>query len=460
MKLTFKLVLLLAAFFIVSFKVDAQEGKVTFSLDEALQYATQHSYVLQNSMKDVAIAEKKVWETISIGLPQVSGTADYTDNIKATKTPFPVAIIPKDFWPELGIPDDTPGDATYPLSFMPKFNSSLGLNVSQLIFDGSYIIGVGSVQLYVNLSKQRYEKTAIDIREAVTQAYYLVLVGERYKAVMEDNLVNAEKTYRETKIMYENGFRESQDVDQMQLVLRNAKSEVSKADREIKISKTVLKYTIGYSLESDVELTDEIEKFLDPLEAGQNTLQFDLSNHIDYRLAASNFEVSEKLLGIEKVEYLPKLSGFYSYSRYAYGTTANLFNSSTSWYPSSIVGLQMSLSIFNSGQKRSRVQQAKIEVEKAENDVMLTEQTLQKDYLNAVASLESALETFTNDRENRQLAERIREKTKIKFDNGLSTSTELTQIENQYIDAYRALVNSTLQLLQADLQLKKATGRL
>ncbi|MEZ5104615.1 MAG: TolC family protein [Draconibacterium sp.] len=448
MKLTFKLVLLLAAFFIVSFKVNAQEGKVTFSLDEALQYATQHSYVLQNSKKDITIAEKKVWETISIGLPQVSGSANYNAFLN-----LPVTLLPGEFF------GGEPG--TYvPVKFGQDFSSDFGLSVNQLIFDGSYIIGVGSVQLYVNLSKQRYEKTAIDIREAVTQAYYLVLIGERYKAVMEDNLRNVEKTYRETKIMYENGFREEQDVEQIQLVLRNAESEVSKADREVKISKTVLKYTMGYNIETDIQLTDEIEKFLQPLEAKQNSSQFDFSNHIDYRLAASNFEVSEKLLGIEKVEYLPKLNGFYSYSKNAYGNDANLFNSKTSWYPSSLVGLQMTLSIFNSGQKRSKVQQAKIEVEKAENDVLLTEQTLQKDYLTAVAQMESALETFDNDKENRELAERIRTKTKIKFDNGMSTSTELTQIENQYIDAYRALVNSTLQLLQADLKLKKATGSL
>ena len=144
----------------------------------------------------------------------------------------------------------------------------------------------------------------------------------------------------------------------------------------------------------------------------------------------------------------------------AYGNNANLFKSGVSWYPSSLVGLQMTLSIFNSGQKHSKVQQARIDVEKAENNIMLTEQTLQKDYLSAVAQMESALETFDNDMENRELAERIRNKTKIKFDNGISTSTELTQIENQYIDAYRALVNSTLQLLQADIKLKKVTGSL
>jgi outer membrane protein len=217
---------------------------------------------------------------------------------------------------------------------------------------------------------------------------------------------------------------------------------------------------MGFNLDTEIALTDNIEKFLEPLVATPEQLQFDFNRHIDYRLAMSNFQVSEKLLGVEKVTYLPKLSAFYNYAKSAYSNDANLFTSQTSWYPSSLVGLQLTLSIFNSGQKRSKVQQAQIEVEKAEVQRKLTEQTLQKDYLTAVAQMESALESFDNDRENRELAEKIRQKTKIKFDNGISTSTELSQIETQYINAYRALVTSTLQLLQADLNLKKATGNL
>lgn len=448
MKLRIKLLLLLMAFVLFHPKSDAQEETTSFSLAEALQYAGEHSYVLQNSMNDVTIAEKKVWETISIGLPQVSGSAGYNAFLN-----LPVTLLPGEFFGE-------PPGTYVPVKFGQDFNSDFGLSVNQLIFDGSYIIGLGSVQLYVNLAKQRYEKTAIDIREAVTQAYYAVLIGQEYKDVMEDNLQNVQKTYNETKILYQNGFREEQDVDQIQLVLRNAESEVTKAQREITVAKVVLKYTMGYNLDNEIQLTDSIGQFINPLQAEHDAVQFDYSNHIDYRLAASNFEVSKKLLGIEKVEYLPKLNGFYNYSKNAYGNDANLFKSNVSWYPSSLVGLSMTLSIFNSGQKRSRVQQARVDVQTAENNILLTELTLQKDYLSAVAQMESALETFDNDMENRGLAERIRNKTKIKFDNGFSTSTELTQIENQYIDAYRALVNSTLQLLQADLKLKKVTGSL
>jgi len=439
---------LLAAFLGYAINPKAQEVTSSFSLNEAIEFAMENAYVLHNTKQDIVIAQKKVWETISIGLPQVSGTANYNAFLN-----LPVSLLPGEFF------GGEPG--TYiPVKFGQDYNSDFGFSVSQLIFDGSYIIGLGSVQLYVNLSKQQHEKTAIDIREAVTQAYYMVLVGMKYKQAMDEDLENVKKLYNETKILYENGFREEQDVDQIKLLLRNSENEVLKAEREITISKVVLKYTMGFNLDTDIALNDNIEKFLGPLVAAPDKLQFDFNQHIDYRLATSNFQVSEKLLGIEKVAYLPKLSGFYNYSKSAYSNDANVFSSKTAWYPASLVGLQLTMSIFNSGQKRSKVQQARIEVEKAEVLRKLTEQTLQKDYLTAVAQMESALESFDNDSENRELAEKIRQKTKIKFDNGISTSTELSQIETQYINAYRALVTSTLQLLQSDLYLKKATGNL
>jgi outer membrane protein TolC len=187
---------------------------------------------------------------------------------------------------------------------------------------------------------------------------------------------------------------------------------------------------------------------------------FDVSEHVDYRLAVTNFQVSEKLLRLEKSEFLPKLSGFYSYSKTAYGNQANLFKPSVSWFPSSLIGLQLTVPIFSSGQKVFSVQQAKIEMEKASNDQKLAETTLQKDYLTAAAELETAKEKYTNDVENHQLAERILDKTKIKFSNGLSSSTELSQLESQYLETYGAYVASVMQLLQADLLLKKARGTL
>ncbi|WP_372948409.1 TolC family protein [Mariniphaga sp.] len=419
-----------------------------FSLEEARQFAMENSYVLKNTRSDITLAQKEVWKTVTIGLPQVSGTANYNKFLD-----LPVSLIPGEFFGE---------DAgTYiPVKFGQDYSSDFGITVSQLIFDGSYIVGVNSTKIYLNLAKHAHEKTEVEIRDAVTQAYYMVLIGQQNQKVMEDNLENVKKLFFETKAYYDNGFREEMDVDQMRILVKNAENEILKAEREIAIAKVVLKYAMGFQMDADIELSDNLDKFLQPLTSSGTSSSFDISNHIDYRLATNNFQVSEKLLKLEKVAFLPSLSGFYSYSKTAYGNHANLFKSSVSWFPSSLVGLQLSIPVFNSGQKVFKVQQAKIDLEKAANNRMLAETTLQKDYLTAVAEMESAIEKYDNDLENRQLAEKILEKSKIKFNNGLTSSTELSQLETQYLQTYGSYVGSVMQLLQADLKLKKAMGEL
>lgn len=447
MKIKFKSIFLsLFALLFLFGAVRAQEEKSNFNLDEAISYAMENSYVLHNSRQDINIAQKQVWETISTGLPQVSGSANYNWFLN-----LPVSLIPGEFF------GGEPG--TYiPVKFGQDFNSDFGLSVSQLIFDGSYIVGVGSAQLYLDLAKQSNEKIEIDIRNAVTQAYYMVLVSLRYKEVMQESLDNSQRIYEETKVYFDNGLRESQDVDQLKIILKNAENEMLRSDRELAVSKIVLKYAMGYPLDSAINLTDKIESFVLPLVQEQNNYQLDLPNHIDYQLANSNFQVSEKLLKLEQVAYLPSLSGFFSYTKTAYGNEANLFKQE--WYPSSLVGFQASIPIFNSGMKRSRVQQARLELEKASTNRIQTERTLQKDYLTAQAEMETARERFLNDRENRDLAQSILEKSQIKFNNGMISSAELSQQESQYIQSFQAMVTSTLQLLQADLNLKIAAGAL
>lgn len=426
----------------------AQKVPGTFTLAEAQQYAMKNSWILRNTNLDIHKAEKKVWETITTGLPQVSATASYNNFLN-----LPVSLIPGEFFG---------GEAgTYiPVKFGQDYNSDFGFTASQMIFDGSYIVGVGSSKIYLSLARQAHEKTEIDIRNAVSQAYYLVLIGQENLKVMEENLRNTKRLLTETQAYYDNGFREEQDVDQMQLLVKNAENELLKASREIKVAKVVLKYSMGCDLDEEIELSDSLALFVDPLISSPQLPRFDLSAHIDYRLSETQYLAAGKLLNLEKSGFLPRINAFYSYTKTSYGNKANLFRSSQDWYPSSLVGLTVSLPIFASGQRMSKVQQARMDLEKASNQRELASQTVQKDYLTALANLETAVGKFENDKSNRELSVRILEKAKIKFNNGISSSTELAQLETQYLQSYGAYIGSLLQLLQADLELKKATGQL
>ena len=448
MKTKTKQLLALLLFFSITGTMQAQDD-LKFTLVDAQNYALKNSYVVQNSGLDVAAAQKKVWETIAIGLPQISADANYTKFLNLS-----TSLLPGEFF------GGEPG--TYiPVKFGQDYSSDFGFSVDQLIFDGSYIVGVGSAKIYLQMATQTEEKTEIDIKHAVAQSYFMVLTAEENLKVMKENLANSQKLENDTKALYKNGFSEEQDVDQMRLLVQKSENEILKAEREIRIARMVLKYTMGVNVEKTIELTQSLNEFIDPLlNNAQQTGGFDYASHIDYRMLDTQREISMKLLKLEKSAYLPRISSFYNWSKTAYGNSGNLFKSNVPWFKSSMIGLNISVPIFTSGQQMAKVKQAQFSYQQAENNQKLAQQTLQKDYLTAVADIESAVDQFKNDVDNKQLAKKIYDKTTIKYNNGISSSTELSQTETQYIQAQGAWVASVMQLLTTKITLDKAIGKL
>jgi outer membrane protein TolC len=448
MKTKTKQLFTLLLFFAMAGALQAQDD-LKFTLAEAQEYALKNSYVVQNSGLDVMAARKKVWETIAMGLPQISGEANYTNFLD-----LPVSLIPGEFFGE--------EEGTYvPVKFGQDYNSDFGFTVDQLIFDGSYIVGIGSAKIYLQMATQTKEKTDIDIKQAVAQSYFMVLAAEENLKLQKENLGNSQKLEKDTKALYENGFSEEQDVDQMRLLVQKAENEILKAEREIRVASMVLKYTMGIGMEERIELAQSLDEFLNPLLAREQfTAGLDHSSHIDYRLLDTQRQLSMKQLKLEKSAYLPRVSGFYNWSKTAYGNSANLFKNSVPWFKSSMWGVNISVPIFTAGQQMAKVKQAEFAYMQAENNQKLAVQTLQKDYLSAVADIESAVDQLENDVDNKQLAKKIYDKTTIKYNNGISSSIELSQTETQYIQSQAAWVASVIQLLNTKITLDKAIGKL
>jgi len=439
---------ILILFMLITVGSASAQDTLRFSLPEAKDYAMQNSYVIRNSSLDVDAARKKVWETIATGLPQVSGSASYTNYLN-----LPVSLIPAEF---VG---GNPGEY-FEVTFGQKFNSDFGFTVDQLLFDGSYIVGVSSAKLYLQLSDQAKEKSEIEIRHAVEQAYYGALIARENLQVLQENLSNNEKQFTDTKALFENGFVEEQDLDQLKLIVQNSENAIIKAEREIRVAEMVLKYTMGVDVTTPIALTDNLTDFISPLLLEEeDTTVFDLTTHIDYRIVDSQRLSQIKLLKLEQSAYLPRLSAFYSWNKTSYGNSWNLFKSNVAWYPSSMWGLNLSVPIFSAGNKAAKVKQARIELEKSENDQRLAAQTLQKDYLTAIADLESAVDQFNNTADNKELAKRIFDKSQIKYNNGIITSSDLAVTEAQFITAQSNWVNSAMQLFTAKINYDKAIGK-
>lgn len=448
MKTKMKQLFVLLLLFTVVETTKAQND-LMFSLAEAQEYALKNSYIAQNSGLDVAAARKKVWETIAIGLPQITADANYTNNLDLATSLLPAQFFGGE-------------EGTYTsVKFGQDYNSDYGFTVNQLLFDGSYIVGVGSAKIYLQMATQTNEKTEIEIKHAVTQSYFMVLTAEENLKVMNENLINSQKLENDTRAMFDNGFVEELDLDQMRLLVRKAENEILKSNREIRIARMVLKYAMGVNVDEKIELNQSLNEFINPLlNVEQQTAGFDYTLHIDYRMLDTQKQLSLKELKLNKSAYLPRINAFYNYSKTAFGNSANLFKSSVPWFKSSMVGLKISMPIFTSGQQMAKVKQAQFSYQKAENDQHLAEQTIQKDYLTAVADIANAIDQYKNDRDNKQLAKKIHDKTTIKYNNGISSSTELSQTETQYIQSQGSWVASVMQLLNTKITLDKAIGKL
>jgi outer membrane protein TolC len=453
MKGQMKNILQIASVFLLVFSglsLKAQTEDLTkFSLQEAQNYALENSFTVKGSDYDLKVAKKKVWEAISTGLPQVSANADYSKNLD-----IPVSLLPAEIF------GGNAGEYT-PVKFGQTYAGSATINVDQKIFDGSYIVGLGAAKVFVQLSQNTKAKSEIEVKDAVAQAYYNVLVArENYKTI-EENLVITKKTHFETKAYYENGFREELDVDQVMLMLKRSENQLSDAKRAISNALIMLKFTMGYEIEQEIELKNDLETFITPLRISKaNSTDLNIENHIDYRIVDTQLKAQKLIVRNEQAGYLPNISAFYNYGKNTSTDASNVYKSNVPWFKSSMIGLKLNVPIFTGFNRRSKIKQEKINYKKIEDLKYNTEQSLKKDLSISHNSLVNAKENYENDLKGLEIAKRIYEKTLIKFNEGISTSTDLSNIEEQYLNSHTAYINSTLNLLNSKLAFDKALGKL
>lgn len=419
------------------------ETKTDFTLQEAQEYAILHSYSVKGTEYDLQIAKKQVWETIAEGLPQISASADYTKNV----------IIPK-----LVIQQ---GDSTVTFPMGSNYTSNATISVTQKIFDGAYIVGTMATKVYVQLSKDQKEKTEIEVKDAVAKAYYNVLVAKDNYKTIQENLVVNEKLLKETTAYFNNGFREELDVDQIRLNMKNNQNQLADAKRAIKTSLVILKFAMGMNIENTIDLSDELSQLVNPIRL-QNPEEenYSFEHHIDYKIINTQLKAQQLIVKKEKAAFLPTLSAFANYGKSANSNVFNVFDADVPWFESAAIGLKFNLSIFSAGMKRSKVNQEKIKYKKLENTQFETQQNLKKELSLSMSNLLTAKEKYENDVEAREIAKRIYDRTRIKFNEGLSTSTELSENEKQYLDAHTTYIQSTLQLLNSKIAFDKALGEL
>ncbi len=426
----------------ISFFGNAQNS---YNLTEAIAFATENAYVIKNAKLDIDKAQKKKWETTTMGLPQINGSVDYQNFLKQ-----PVSLLPAEIF---GGPTGTFAE----VSFGTKQNLNASATLSQLLFDGSYLVGLQSAKVYLKISELTKEKTKIGIKEAVINAYGNVLLAKESIQILESNLKLMTKNIQDTKKIFENGFAEEQDVEQLQITKSSIESQLSNAKRMLSLAKNMLKLTMGISMNETITLKDTLDILALQSSDLELTIQdFNIDNHIDYKMEKNAIHAKELLLKLEKSKYLPSLSTFVNIGTKANNDKFTFTNTNQRWFASSIFGVSLNVPIFSSFKRKSRVAQAKIALEQEKTNLTEIEQKLQLQVANAKNSYQFALDNLKIAKDRMALAERIEKKEKIKFFEGVGSSFNLTQAQAQLFSTQQNYLQAIVNIISTKAKLETA----
>jgi outer membrane protein len=437
--------LILTLLFLASI-LQAQDKKESFSftLKQAIEHAVQNNYSAINANRDVDAAKQKKRETTTIGLPQLNGNVGYQNNFQIQRS-----LVPAEFF------GGQPGEFAE-VAFGTKHNMGASATLSQLIFDGSYLVGLQSAKTYLKISENAKVKTAQEIKEIVINSYGNVLLADESILILQKNKGILEKTLSDTREIYKNGFIEEENVEQLQITLSSINSSLENVKRQKRIALDLLKLILGINLENELALTDKLDA-LTQNNVDLNLLkeEFNVSNNIDYQIGQNLLTSNELLLKFEKSKALPSLGAELNFGYNAFSNTFTFLNQNQKWLNYSNLGVGLNVPIFSSGRRSSRTQQAKIAVEQSKTQLTETEQKLKLQFERAKSDYEFSLEQLATSKSNLNLAERIENKNQIKFKEGLSSSFDLTEAQRQLYSAQQNYLQAMLDVINKKASLEK-----
>lgn len=430
-------------FFLLPFLLLAQENQNQYSLDEAIAYALEHNYSVINAKRDMTDAQKQKWETIADGLPQINGAVNYQNQLKQQVVQLPG---------EIG--GGEPGTFVEVVFGQPQQVTATA-TLTQQIFDGSYIVGVQATKAFLSFSANNKEKTDLDIRKAVVEAYGNVLVAQESVKISENNKVTLEKNLFETKKVYENGLGDEESVDQLQITLSSVDNQLKNARRLEKITLQMLNLMMGLPIETPTVLTESLENLTQRQITPElvNT-EFNVENNVDYKLANNLNEQRFYELKLAKSRALPTLNAFINYGGLSFSDSFSFFDGGQDWFGFSNFGVDLSIPIFSSLKRSASTQRAKIALEQAKTELTEAEEQIRLQLENAKSNYTLAIEEYGTSKENLALAERIENKNQIKYAEGIATSFELRQAQTQLYSSQQEYLQSMADVINRKTELQ------
>jgi len=420
----------------------AQELPESLSLEEAVAYGLTHNRSIINADREIQKSKKERWMTIASGLPQISSEVNYQNFLE-----MPVSLVPAEFF------GGNPGEFAE-LTFGTEQNMIGTFKVEQLIFDGSYLVGLEASKVYLSISQNLFEKSNLETRKIITNLYSNVLLAQYNIVLLEKNIASLKDNLNEIHQLFRNGFEEEESVEQIQLTLAQTNSRLKYAKNLLKVEQDMLKFVIGFPLEAYLKLTDDLEDifseelYFETLPSVEN-----IENNIDIRIADNNVKAESLLLKLEKSKALPKVNAFVNRTFTGNSNEFTFTDSDQKWYGSTLLGLNVKIPIFSSLGRNASTQKAKISLDQAKTQLEETQSKVRIEVDAALSDYQLSIDNYYTEKENLRLAERIERKNQNKFYEGMVKSFELRMAQlqlytaqNNFVAAIQKVINNKISL--------------
>lgn len=427
----------------IGFSQEPETQATSFTLQEAIDFALKNNYSAINADRDIIDAKKQKWETIATGLPQITGGVSYQNQLKQ-----PVSVIPAEIF------GGEPGTFAEVVFGQPQ-TATATATLKQQIFDGSYIVGVQATKAFLSYSNNNQEKTQLEVRKAVTEAYGNVLLAQESVSIFEKNKANLEKNLFETTKIYENGLGDEESVEQLQITLSSVDNQLKNAIRLKSITLQMLNLVMGIAIDAPTKLEENLDNLTQKqIDFGLLETEFTMENNVDFKLATNLNEQRYFEWKLAKSRALPTLNAFVNYGSSAFADNFNFFSSDQQWFDSSVLGFDLSIPIFSSGKRSASTARAKIALEKAKTQLTEAQEQIRLQLENSRSNYILAIEQYETAKSNLNLAERIENKNQIKYAEGLASSFELRQAQTQLYDAQQGYLQSMVEVINKKTELE------
>ncbi len=417
----------------------------TTSLVKILEYAQTNSPEIKNASIDVEIAQQKIKEYTSAGLPKINGSFSFDNFLN-----IPTTVIPASAF-------GMPGDELMEVNFGTDFNSNLSLQVDQLIFSARYIYGIRAANAYATLTELIKKQKLVDFNEKISIFYYSILLINKNLSLSLESKDQIQNISDYTAKMVEQGLVESYQLDEVNLMLLQAINIVNQLKMNRDVSMLQLKSNIGYPLDSSLNLVDEFSSALE--NSTGNISSFNTNQTLGYMLATQNMVLSDIDLKVVKSEGYPSVSGFFSHQEMAMRKEFSFFDASYPWYPATVWGLRVNIPIFNSGEGQAKRTQKELGLLKSQNELIQIEAQISALLIQLENNLLFAKNSLSNANKRWELAEKVLQNEIIKFKAGVSDVLAVSQAQNQAIAAQQELLKKEFNLIKSQLAINKITNK-